>query len=174
VVAAGNLDDAARAEIIGLCESAYGEPFTRWFEELPGSMHVLARDERGVLISHAAWVTRWLQPAGHPLLPTAYVEAVATAPEHQRRGLATSVLRRLSDRIRPDPTWDLAALSPSDPSFYARLGWELWRGPLAIRHDSGLEPTPDEQVMILRLPRTPVILDTTSLLTAEWRVGELW
>ena len=106
---------------------------------------------------------------------TAYVEAVATAPGHQRRGIATTVLQRLVDVVAADPTWQLAALSPSDAAFYERLGWELWRGPLAIRRDGHLEPSPDdEQVMIRRLPRTPATLDLTALLTAEWREGELW
>ena len=74
-----------------------------------------------------------------------------------------------------DAIWDLAALSTSQTAFYARVGWELWQGPLAIRRGDSLEPTPpDEQVMIRRLPRTPATLVSTSLLTAEWRVGELW
>jgi aminoglycoside 2'-N-acetyltransferase I len=175
VVAADALGRAARAEIIALCEAAYGEDFARLFEELTGSVHVLLRDERGVLVSHAEWVTRWLQPAAHPILRTAYVEAVATAPERQGRGLATAVLRHVSDVLGTDSSWELAALSPSDPAFYAHLGWELWPGPLGIRRGDCIEPTPsDEQVMILRLVRTPATLVTTSLLTAEWRVGELW
>ena len=58
---------------------------------------------------------------------TAYVEAVATAPGHQRKGLATAVLQRLVDVVAADPSWQLAALSPSDAAFYERLGWELWR-----------------------------------------------
>jgi aminoglycoside 2'-N-acetyltransferase I len=175
VVAADALNHAARAEIIDLCQSAYREDFTRLFEELPGSIHVLARDARGLLVSHAEWVTRWLQPADHRALRTAYVEAVATIPERQGRGLATAVLRRVSDELGVNPMWELGALSPSAPAFYARLGWELWRGRLAIRHGERIESTPaEEQVMILRLPRTPANLVTTSLLTAEWRSGELW
>jgi aminoglycoside 2'-N-acetyltransferase I len=163
-----------RDEIIGLCESAYDEDFSHLFDQLPGSVHVLARDDRGSLLSHAEFVPRWLQPAGHGVLRTTYVEAVATAPGHQRQGLATAVLQRLADVVAADPTWDLAALSPSDADFYERRGWELWRGPLAIRRDGHLEASPaDEQVMIRRLPRTPT-LDTTVLLTAEWREGELW
>jgi aminoglycoside 2'-N-acetyltransferase I len=175
IVAADALDRAARAEIIALCEAAYREDFARWFDELPGSIHVLARDEHGTLVSHAAWVTRWLQPAGIPPLRTAYVEAVATAPAHRRQGLATLVLRRLIDTVTADPGWQLCALSPAQLSLYERAGWELWRGPLAIRRGTVLEPSPpDEQVMIRRLPGTPASLDLSSLLTAEWRVGELW
>jgi aminoglycoside 2'-N-acetyltransferase I len=129
VVAADALDASARAEIVDLCSAAYGEDFSRLFEEFAGSVHVLARDESGALVGHAEWVTRWLQPSGHPLLRTAYVEAVATAPARQGHGFATAVLRRMADALAADSTWDLAALSPSDPAFYARLGWELWQGP---------------------------------------------
>jgi GNAT superfamily N-acetyltransferase len=169
------LDASGRSEIIRLCEAAYGESFAHLFSHLPDSVHILARDDGGQLVSHTEWVSRWLQPEGHSVLRTAYVEAVATLPERQHQGLATAVLRRFDKVVRSDTTWQLAALSPSDSAFYARLGWELWEGPLAIRHEDHLEPTPPgEEVMILRLPLTPSSLVTTSLLTAEWRVGELW
>lgn len=69
--------------------------------------------------------------------------------------------------------FDLAALSPFDERWYARLGWETWRGPLSIRTATGLLPTPDEQVMTLRLPRTPA-LDLDAPLSAEWRELESW
>ena len=105
---------------------------------------------------------------------TAYVEAVATAPVISARDSPRPCCSGSVEVVAADPSWDLAALSPSDAAFYERLGWELWRGPLAIRRDGHLEPSPDdEQVMIRRLPRTPA-LDTTALLTAEWREGELW
>ena len=39
---------------------------------------------------------------------------------------------------------------------------------------TALQPTPDETVMILRLPRTPPDLDLDAPLSAEWRRGELW
>jgi aminoglycoside 2'-N-acetyltransferase I len=169
------LDPTARREIIQLCELAYREDFSRWFQELLGSTHILARNQAGALVSHAAWVPRWLHPEGHPHLRTAYLEAVATHPAYQRQGLATAVLRQVTDLLIPEPSWQLAALSPTLPEFYARLGWELWRGPLGIRHGDRIEASPsDEQVMIFRLPGTPASLDSTSLLTAEWRAGELW
>ena len=82
---------------------------------------------------------------------------------------------RLMAIVDADPRWQLAALSPAVPEFYERRGWEAWRGPLAIRHGASLEPTPaDELVMIRRLRTTPPGLVTTALLTAEWRPGELW
>ena len=168
------LDRDTRLAVIALCEAAYDEDFGRLFELLPASVHVLKRDEAGVLISHAAWVPRWLQAGDGPLLRAAYVEAVATAPDRQHQGHASQVLELIAATVSTEGDWDLAALSPSEPGFYARLGWELWSGPLAIRRDGHIEPTlSDEQVMILRLPTTPT-LDASSLLTAEWREGDLW
>ena len=175
LVHADVLDRRTQTEIIALCEDTYREDFSRLFEDFTGSVHILARDESGTLVSHAMWVTRWLQPEGHAPLRTAYVEAVATMPDQQGRGFGTAVMTRLVQAVQADPIWELAALSPAVPGFYARRGWEPWLGPLAIRRDGGLEPTPpDELVMIRRLPRTPATMVTTSLLTAEWRVGELW
>ena len=69
--------------------------------------------------------------------------------------------------------FDLGALCPAIPLMYARLGWEFWCGPLFIRRADRLIPTPDEDVMILRLPRTPP-LDLEAPLSVEWREGELW
>jgi aminoglycoside 2'-N-acetyltransferase I len=169
VTRAEDLTNADKAEIVNLCFAAYEENFDHLFEMLPGSTHVLARLD-GKLVSHAAWVTRWLQPEEQALLRTAYVEAVATAPEYQGRGFATAVMKELGAQIG---SYDLGALSPSDAAFYERLGWESWRGPLAIRTENGLLPTPDEEVMILRLKDLPN-LDSSGRLTAEWRSGELW
>jgi aminoglycoside 2'-N-acetyltransferase I len=175
VISGDALDRGVRTQIIRLCESAYQEDFSKLFEQFPDSVHVMARDERGVLLSHAEFVPRSLQPTGLPVLRTAYVEAVATAPDAQRSGFATAVLQRLAEVVAADTAWLLAALSPSDAAFYERRGWELWRGPLAIRRNGHIEPSPEnEQVMIRRLPRTPATIDTTALLTAEWREGEPW
>jgi aminoglycoside 2'-N-acetyltransferase I len=121
------------------------------------------------------WVERWLQPAGHPPLRTAYVEAVATEQSEQQRGFGTLVMQRLQGEL---DDYELGGLS-ENPDFrfwYGRLGWEPWRGPLYIRPQSNSEadllPTEDH-CMILRLPKTPP-LDLDATLSAEWRTGELW
>jgi len=60
------------------------------------------------------------------------------------------------------------------PGFYERLGWDLWRGPLAGRGENGLIPTPDQRgVMVHRLPRTPA-LDLETLLTIEPQPNRIW
>jgi hypothetical protein len=77
--------------------------------------------------------------------------------------------------VREVSDFELAALCPSDQGqpFYARLGWETWLGPLRIRQGSALIETPDESIMIHRLPGTPP-LDRSETLSAEWRPGEWW
>ena len=102
---------------------------------------------------------------------TAYVEAVATDAEYRNRGFASAIMKHLIGEIQD---YDMAALSPSSVAFYERLGWELWRGPLFIRkNDNFISSINDEEVMIFRLPKTPV-LDIHAPLSAEWREGELW
>ena len=79
-------------------------------------------------------------------------------------------MRRLAREIA---NYDLGALSTGTPEFYAPLGWEPWRGPLYVRQDGEARPTPDEEIMILRLPGTPP-LDLEAPLSCDWREGEVW
>jgi aminoglycoside 2'-N-acetyltransferase I len=155
--------------VVAFCTRAYDEDLAALMATFRGSVHVLGR-HGDRLVSHALGVTRWLQVGSSPPLRTAFIEMVATEPDCRRRGYARQVMQRIAAEIED---FDLAALSPFNVDWYARLGWERWRGPLFIRTDSGLMPTPDEEVMILRLPRTPP-LDLDVPLSAEWREGELW
>ena len=152
-----------------LCEAAYREDMAQYFEAIGPGEHLLGWHE-GKLASHLMWVTRWLQVGDGPLLRTAYVELVATGPAMQRRGYATALLRHFPSQVTE---FDVAALSPAPDDLYIRVGWRFWRGPLAVRTAEGLLPTPEEEVMVLHLPRTPV-LDLELPLSIEWRPGEVW
>jgi aminoglycoside 2'-N-acetyltransferase I len=171
VKASAELSAQARDEILALCERAYGEDLRPAFDAFVEPVHVLA-SVAGTIASHALWVTRWLVPGGSAPLRTAYVEAVATDPAYERRGFASAVMRTLVSRVA---TFQLAALCPSDrgQALYSRLGWERWIGPLSIRQGAGVIETPEESVMIYRLPLSPP-LDLTAPMFAEWRPGELW
>ena len=171
VVPAHQLSDPDRAEIIALCDRAYGPSMEPYLQSLPNPTHVIATVD-DVIVSHAMWVTRRLQPGAGSLLRTAYVELVATDPRHQRKGYAAAVMRRLAKEITD---FDIGALCPSDAgqALYPKLGWQYWRGPLFIRGSHELIPTPNERVMVLPLPKTPR-LDIDAPLSAEWREGELW
>jgi len=170
VVRSKLLSDLERRDITAFCSRAYDEDMEPVFSTFSDPTHVLGL-YNGSLASHALWITRLLQVGNLPPLRTAYVEAVATDLTFRNRGFATAIMRRIASEVRD---FDLAALSPFDVRYYSRLGWEAWQGPLFIRTQGGLQSSPeDEEVMILRLPKTPP-LDITQPLSAEWREGELW
>jgi len=169
VVKTTDLDDVQRQELVTLCNHAYEEDLTDAVCGLSGT-HVLGYLGPR-LVTHGMWVTRRLQIEDGPPLQTAYIEMVATDAGHRRRGYAAAVMRRIADLIAG---YDLAALSPFSTTYYGRLGWETWQGTLLIRKDDQRLPTPeDEEVMILRLPRSPDFL-LTDTLSVEWREGEVW
>lgn len=169
-----DLDTASRQAVIELCNVAHNEPdFENLFMYLPpDGLHILGYLGEQ-LVSHAVVTTRWMQPEGHAVLKSAYVDAVSTAPAMQGRGYGSAVMRHLAGVIRDD--YAIAGLHTSDQQrFYERVGWEEWRGALAGRNDDGdLTYTPDERsIMILRLARTPT-LNLDGLLTIEIS-GRIW
>ena len=165
-----DVNDAERSAIIRLCTEAHQMDFGPLFTFLPpDGLHVLAYRE-GQLVGHAVVTTRWLQPDTLPLLKTAYVDAIATDPVYQGQGIGSSVMRHLASVIQG---YELACLETERVSFYAQLGWEEWRGPLAGRKGTELMPIPDQKgIMILRLASTPP-LDLNSSLTVEYD-GRIW
>jgi aminoglycoside 2'-N-acetyltransferase I len=136
-----------------------------------GGTHVLGEAD-GRILSHASVVPRVLQTGGRALR-TGYVEAVATWPGHQRRGLASEVMRATGDVV---DGYELGALDTGIPGFYERMGWERWMGPTAVRTERGVIRTPEEDglVMIRRTPSTPKDLDLQAPITCEWRPGDVW
>jgi hypothetical protein len=68
-------------------------------------------------------------------------------------------------------TW----LSTSRQSFYARLGWERWRGPSYVRHGEQLIRTADEDagLMVLRAGASAGPALTASI-TCDARRGDDW
>lgn len=165
-----------------LCRRAFEEPgatrdpaglgFTDddWAHAL-GGVHAFVI-EGGIPVAHGSVVERDLHVGGVPLR-AGYVEAVATRSDRRGLGLGTAVMRALGERIRAGS--ELGALDTSLHRFYARLGWEPWRGPTFVRTDDGLVATPEEDgyVMILRTPSTPAI-DPDAPISCEWRPGDVW
>lgn len=165
------LPAALARQLLDVCSDAYEEDFAPFFSLLGDATHLLLMDGDTIL-SHAAWVPRVLRYGddGTPLT-CAYVEAVATPVRLQRRGHGTQVLRAIPPLITG---FDIAALSPSEPAFYARSGWEMWEGPLCHVEDGVRHASHDEEAMILRLPGTPATLDVRERLEADWREGDIW
>lgn len=171
VVPGGELSDEMRRSVVDLCSRAYAEDFEPYLRLLSRATHLLGRVD-GQLVTHAAWIERELHSRPVGPLRTAYIEAVATLPECQGRGFATAIMSRIPGLVTG---FDLAALAPSHEPFYARLGWERWLGPLSYCEPDGrVVDTPEEVVMIYRLPLTPAALDLTAPLSTEWRAGDVW
>ena len=168
-----DLDDATRASIIQVCVEAHQEEdFKNLFFYVPSAgWHFLAFQGEQ-LVSHAMVTTRWLQSERHLLLKTAYIDAVATLPTAQGRGHASTLMRHLARRI--DGEYVIGCLETDRIDFYERLGWEVWRGPLAGRSEQDLIPTPDQKgIMVLRLSQTPA-LNLDSMLTIECQGARIW
>ena len=169
VVPRDALTSEQTTRIIALCSEVFRIDYAFYMNlDLP-RVHVLGyAGER--LVAHALWLTRRLRVGVGSWLEAAYVEGVATHADFRRQGYGSAVMRRLQDEISG---FDLGALSPSEPGWYERLGWERWQGPLFIERDGATQATPDECVLIYRTPNTGA-LDLRAALTAPWRPFELW
>lgn len=165
-----DLDAPVRASILALCALAYEEDLSSYLEWIGPGTHLLAYDG-DILVGHLLVVQRALQAPGHDVLRTGYIELVASHPAYQGRGIASALLTAC---LEDCASFELAALSPSAVSFYTRLGWEEWRGPLSVRTPAGEEATPDELIMVRRTAQTPEWLHLDLPLSVEWRDGEVW
>ena len=139
VLHANQLTSQQLAEIHALCNRAYKADLEPLFRTFTDTTHVLGW-WGSAIVSHAMWVTRWLQPSNQHPLRTAYVEMVATEPEFQGRGFATAVMRQLASAIHE---FEMGGLSPAEPMLYEKLDWVFWQGPLSIRAEEGLLSTPE-------------------------------
>ena len=162
-----------RQAVIDVClaaheDNAFRYMFTKYFSS--GARHFLAFDAQ-TLVSHAVVSTRGVQPEGLPILRTAFVDAVSTLPSRQNQGYGSATMQRVAETIGD---YEIGCLQTDRTSFYAHLGWEKWRGPLAGRSDDGPIPTPDQGgVMVLRLPNTPPF-DLDAALTIECQPERIW
>ena len=124
------------------------------------------------MVAHASVVPRVVAIDGRPLR-TGYLEAVATHPDHERRGYGTRAVELCNEVIRAG--YELGALSTGVRPFYARLGWERWEGPTWVDTPDGPKRTDEEDgaIMILRTPSTPPI-DLAAPIRCDWREGDVW
>jgi aminoglycoside 2'-N-acetyltransferase I len=156
-----------------MLEEAYDEPFVEDWDHALGGTHFII-EENGEPVSHASVVERFLETEGRTLR-TGYVEAVATRRDRQGRGLGSRVMEAATQHIKRK--YQLGALGTGEFDFYARFGWEVWRGRTSVRMETGeVARTPDEDgyVMILRTQSTPTDLDVTAPISCDWRSGDVW
>jgi aminoglycoside 2'-N-acetyltransferase I len=137
-----------------------------------GGVHVLATSA-GETVGHASVVVRRLLTDGGALR-TGYVEAVATAAAHRRRGVASTVMAEVERLVTGG--FELGALATSDQgaALYTARGWDRWTGPTAGLTFDGVVEEPDADVFVLPTQQTPAGLDPTGRLVCDWRPGDLW
>ncbi|MBV6702543.1 GNAT family N-acetyltransferase [Kitasatospora aureofaciens] len=166
------LDGTTLDEARALLFTVFGDEMTEGdWEHALGGVHAMVR-EGGVLIGHAAVVQRRLLHGGRSLR-AAYVEGVAVRADRQGRRHGAALMDAVERVIRG--AYDLGALGSSEEAvgFYARRGWQRWRGPLAAMTPRGMTPTRDEEGWVFVLPGAAP-LDLAGLLTCDWRDGDLW
>jgi aminoglycoside 2'-N-acetyltransferase I len=142
-----------------------------WAHALGGTHFLMEVD--GSVRSHVSVVPRTLVTSGRAL-QTGYVEAVATRESDRGLGYASELMRAATDFI--DDRYQLGALGTELFDFYARVGWERWRGPTSVRTEVGEVATPHEDgfVMVHRTPTTPADLDLEAPISCDWRAGDVW
>lgn len=155
-----------------LMERAFDGEFTDddWAHSV-GGWHVVAL-ETDTVVAHGSVVPRAIDADGRSLR-TGYVEAVATDPNRQRRGLGSRVMGEIEVLIREHH--EMGALSSGLHAFYETLGWERWQGHSYVRRDSELIRTPDEDagIMVLRFGPSAHI-NLRGEIACESRVGDDW
>ena len=141
------------------------------WEHALGGIHAVLTDGAAVL-GHASVVQRRLVHGGRALR-TGYVEAVAVAADHRRRGHGDRLMTALERVIAG--AYDLGGLGATDEgaAFYAARGWQRWRGPTSALTPDGVRRTPDEDGAVFVLPGSAP-LDLDGELTCDWRDGDVW
>jgi aminoglycoside 2'-N-acetyltransferase I len=171
VAQSAELTSRELAAIRALLDDAFGGEFSDddWDHGL-GGVHALL-DESGRIKAHGALVQRRLLHGGRSLR-AGYVESVAVARDHRRRGLADQVMAALESHAS---AFQLLALSASEAgaALYESRGWRRWGGPTSVLAPDGVRRTPDDDGGVYVLPgRAPLDLDAE--LTCDWREGDVW
>lgn len=173
VVESDQIDGETRLALRVLWDEAFGGRFSEDdADHAYGGVHVLARDGDRV-VGHASAVPRLIRFGDGPWRTVGYVEAVATAPEHQGRGVGRRTMASLQEEICS--RWPVALLSTGRATgFYERLGWERWRGLSCTRRATGVVPDGEHGgLMVLRCDPS-VVPDLTATVTCEDRAGDAW
>jgi aminoglycoside 2'-N-acetyltransferase I len=143
---------------------------TDWAHAIAGEQFVADID--GEIVAYASVAGREIRIGGVPL-DAGYVEAVATSPAYQRKGVGTKLMRTVDAYI--DDRFELGALGTGVHAFYERSGWRTWLGRSSVRTPEGFRPTPDEDGYIMVLPtRSSPPLDFAVPIDCDERSGEAW
>jgi aminoglycoside 2'-N-acetyltransferase I len=173
VAESDRIDGATRRALQELWDRAFGDRFSADdADHAYGGVHVLARDG-GRLVGHASAVPRRMRFGDGPWRTVGYVEAVATDPDRQGRGVGRQVMQRLHEEIAV--RWPVAMLSTGRATgFYESLGWERWRGLSYTSTDAGVVPDGEHGGLMILRPDPSIVPDLSMAVTCEDRPGDAW
>ncbi|EOQ62112.1 hypothetical protein F935_02892 [Acinetobacter calcoaceticus ANC 3811] len=176
IIAAQDLNKQQRQQIAELCFAAFNEDPWSQYAFMQNAVHLVGILDDNI-VSHALWADRMFTLKDGITVKTAYIEYVTTDFNMRGKGLASKLLRYLTD-VLTDLGYELAALQPEDETFYKKLDWISWWGDLYIKHETSTHLTDDYEIMLFPLSTklkerlTHKLEDDT--ICADWREGELW
>jgi len=173
IIAVQDLNTQQQQQIAELCFAAFDEDPWSQYTFMQTAVHIVGilNDD---IVSHALWTDRIFIINGNFNVKTAYIEYVTTDYKMRGKGLASQLLRYLTDTLN----YELAALQPENEAFYKKLDWISWLGDLYIKQDASICLTDDYQIMLF--PLSSKLKDLLShrskenTICADWREGELW
>ncbi|MEX2081106.1 MAG: GNAT family N-acetyltransferase [Dehalococcoidia bacterium] len=124
---------------IGQARLGYSPMPADWLQRFPTMRNLarppMAREESQhfysrtgtTLAGHVSVFPREFSVAGGPPFPVAFLEDVATHPQHEGEGLGSRLVEAASRWAKLNG-YGLCGLSTGIPQFYERLGWVSWRG----------------------------------------------
>jgi len=176
IIAAQDLNTQQRQQIAELCFAAFDEDPWSQYTFMQNAVHIVGILDDNI-VSHALWTDRVFTINGNFTVKTAYIEYVTTDYHMRGKGLASQLLRYLTD-ILTTLDYELAALQPEDGAFYKKLDWIPWWGDLYIKQGASTYLTDDNQIMLF--PLSANLKERLSqhsevnTICADWREGELW
>nr|WSW66634.1 GNAT family N-acetyltransferase [Streptomyces sp. NBC_00995] len=171
------LAPAALDEIHAFLDTAFAGTFggEDWDHTL-GGIHVCVHDASG-LLAHGAVVQRRVVHSGRSRR-IGYVEGVAVRAGRRREGLGGQVMAALEEVV--DRAYAFGALSASaaGAALYARRGWTVWPGRIAVQGPQGVERLPEEEgsTYVRGVAGAAVASDGTpgaEVLVFDWRDGDV-
>lgn len=176
IIAAHDLDKQQRQQIAELCFAAFDEDPWSQYTFMQTAVHIIGILDN-TIVSHALWTDRIFTLKDGSTVKTAYIEYVTTDYKMRGKGLASQLLRYLTN-VLSTLGYELAALQPEDEAFYGKLDWISWLGDLYIKQDVSTYLTDDYQIMLFPLTTKLKERLTHNLeedtICADWREGELW
>ncbi len=123
----------------------------------------------GQIVSIVGILVRDCLLDGQPLR-LAGISGVATLPQFQRRGFASTLMRAAGDFMREqiDARFALLLCAPTTMPIYARVGWQVIQGPMRFSQPDGCRHSFEEILMVLPLHDTPWPGGTIDLCGLPW------